>query len=244
MARESFSDAETAALINRDFVAVKVDREEHPDVDAAYMSAAAAFTPHLGWPLTVFTTPAGLPFSAGTYFPPEPRSGLPSFPQVLAAVREAWTDRREQVDGTAGAVAAALAETRAAASDRGDLPSIDDLARAAAQMRRARGSGVRRFRRWRPDRAEVPDRDGAAVPADAGRPRRESRGFGRRRSCARRDGRLTTARPGRGRVLPLRDAPRLDGAALRADADRQRPAPRGRDRCRRRGDARAGSPRS
>lgn len=95
MARESFSDTETAALINRDFVAVKVDREEHPDVDAAYMAAAAAFTPHLGWPLTVFTTPAGLPFYAGTYFPPEPRSGLPSFPQVLVAVREAWTDRRE-----------------------------------------------------------------------------------------------------------------------------------------------------
>ncbi|MGA1828805.1 DUF255 domain-containing protein, partial [Microbacterium sp.] len=96
MARESFSDAETAALINRDFVAIKVDREEHPEVDAAYLAAAAAFTPHLGWPLTVFTTPAGRPFHAGTYFPPEPRSGIPSFTQVLAAVRAAWTERREQ----------------------------------------------------------------------------------------------------------------------------------------------------
>jgi len=117
MARESFADPETAALINRDFVAIKVDREEHPEVDSAYMAAAAAFTGHLGWPLTVFTTPEGRPFYAGTYFPPQPRSGLPSFTQVLGAVTEAWTDRREQVDGTAGAVAAALAETRAAARE-------------------------------------------------------------------------------------------------------------------------------
>ena len=134
MARESFADPETAALINRDFVAIKVDREEHPEVDSAYMAAAAAFTGHLGWPLTVFTTPAGRPFYAGTYFPPQPRSGLPSFTQVLGAVTEAWTDRREQVDGTAGAVAAALAETRAAASVDADLPSIEDISRAAAAL--------------------------------------------------------------------------------------------------------------
>ena len=134
MARESFADPETAALINRDFVAIKVDREEHPEVDSAYMAAAAAFTGHLGWPLTVFTTPEGRPFYAGTYFPPQPRSGLPSFTQVLGAVTEAWTDRREQVDGTAGAVAAALAETRAAASVDADLPSIEDISRAAAAL--------------------------------------------------------------------------------------------------------------
>lgn len=134
MARESFSDADTAALVNRDFVSVKVDREEHPDVDAAYMAAAAAFTANLGWPLTVFTTPGGRPFYAGTYFPPEPRSGLPSFRQVLAAVSEAWTDRRAEVDATAGAVAAALAETRAAASVGEAPPSIDELTRAAAEI--------------------------------------------------------------------------------------------------------------
>ena len=134
MARESFADPETAALINRDFVAIKVDREEHPEVDSAYMAAAAAFTGHLGWPLTVFTTPEGRPFYAGTYFPPQPRSGLPSITQVLGAVTEAWTDRREQVDGTAGAVAAALAETRAAASVDADLPSIEDISRAAAAL--------------------------------------------------------------------------------------------------------------
>ncbi|SFS09094.1 hypothetical protein SAMN04487846_2486 [Microbacterium sp. cf046] len=131
MARESFSDVETAAAINRGFVAVKVDREEHPEVDAAYLAAASAFTRSLGWPLTVFTTPEGRPFYAGTYFPPEPRSGLPSFGEVLAAVQEAWTERREQVDGTADAVAQALAETRASASAAGALPTSDDLARAA-----------------------------------------------------------------------------------------------------------------
>jgi uncharacterized protein YyaL (SSP411 family) len=143
MARESFADPETAALINRGFVAIKVDREEHPEVDAAYMAAAAAFTAHLGWPLTVFTTPDGRPFYAGTYFPPQPRAGLPSFTQVLGAVTEAWTERRDQADGTAGAVARALAETRGAASGEGDLPSVDDIAGAAAaiEAREDRGFG-------------------------------------------------------------------------------------------------------
>ena len=134
MARESFSDDETAAAVNADFVAVKVDREEHPEVDAAYMSAAAAFTPHLGWPLTVFVTPNGRPFYAGTYFPPEPRSGMPSFRQVLAAVREAWIERRGEVDGTADAVAQALAEARGSASTGGQIPSVEDLAAAAAAI--------------------------------------------------------------------------------------------------------------
>jgi len=134
MARESFADSTTADVLNRDFVAVKVDREEHPEVDAAYLAAAAAFTPHLGWPLTVFATPEGRPFYAGTYFPPTPRAGIPSFTQVLAAVHEAWTLRREQVDGTADAVAAALADAKAAASGSDALPSVDDLAEAASAI--------------------------------------------------------------------------------------------------------------
>ncbi len=134
MARESFSDDETAALINADFVAVKVDREEHPEVDAAYMSAAAAFTAHLGWPLTVFTTPGGRPFYAGTYFPPQPRSGMPSFRQVLSAVGEAWTDRREQVDGTADAIAEALAAAREGGAGDGSFPTAEDLAAAATAL--------------------------------------------------------------------------------------------------------------
>lgn len=132
MARESFSDAAIAAQLSDGFVAVKVDREEHPDVDATYLAAAAAFTPHLGWPLTVFTTPAGVPFYAGTYYPPEARPPVPAFRDVLTAVREAWTARRDEVDGTADAIAEALRAAPAAAD--GAPPTLDDLTRAAAAV--------------------------------------------------------------------------------------------------------------
>ncbi len=134
MARESFSDAVTAAQLDAGFVSIKVDREEHPDVDAAYMAAAAAFTPSLGWPLSVFTTPEGRPFFAGTYFPPEPRGGMPSFRQVLAAVREAWTERRDQVDGTGAAILGALADVRASEPDARALPDLADLVAAARAL--------------------------------------------------------------------------------------------------------------
>ncbi|MDY0911005.1 thioredoxin domain-containing protein [Microbacterium sp. CFBP9034] len=135
MARESFEDAATAAELDAGFVAVKVDREEHPEVDSAYMAAASAFSPSLGWPLTVFVTPEGRPFFAGTYFPPQPRGGLPAFRQVLAAVREAWTERRDQIDGTADAVVSALAEVRADGGDAASgLPSPAELAAAAQTL--------------------------------------------------------------------------------------------------------------
>ncbi len=129
MARESFADPDTAALINRDFVAVKVDREEHPDVDGAYMAAASAFTQNLGWPLTIFTTPRGRTFYAGTYWPPEARQPMPAFRDVLAAVNEAWTVRRTQAEESADAVTDALA--RAAESVPADLPDAAALAGAA-----------------------------------------------------------------------------------------------------------------
>ncbi|MBD8024777.1 thioredoxin domain-containing protein [Microbacterium gallinarum] len=131
MARESFDDPAAASEVNAGFVAVKVDREEHPEVDAAYMAAAGAFTANLGWPLTVFATPEGRPFFAGTYFPPQPRGGMPAFRQVLAAVREAWEERRDQIDGTADAVVSALAEVRAGGGAASALPSIEQLADAA-----------------------------------------------------------------------------------------------------------------
>jgi hypothetical protein len=86
MERESFEDEETARLMNESFVPVKVDREERPDVDAIYMQATQAMTGHGGWPMTVFLTPDGDPFVAGTYFPPEDRHGMPSFRRVLLAV--------------------------------------------------------------------------------------------------------------------------------------------------------------
>ncbi|MDF2507976.1 MAG: thioredoxin [Microbacterium sp.] len=129
MARESFADPTTAALINEGFVAVKVDREEHPQVDGAYMAAASAFTQNLGWPLTVFTTPRGRTFYAGTYWPPEARGQMPGFRDVLAAVREAWTLRREQAEESADAVTDALA--RAAESTPSDLPDVVAIATAA-----------------------------------------------------------------------------------------------------------------
>jgi len=113
MARESFSDPELAGYLNEHFVAIKVDREEHPEVDAAYLAAASAFTGNLGWPLSVFTTPAGAAFFAGTYFPPRPVGDTPSFRMVLDAILEAWDERRDEVDAAAAAVLEALASSRA-----------------------------------------------------------------------------------------------------------------------------------
>ncbi|MBV9465642.1 MAG: thioredoxin domain-containing protein, partial [Solirubrobacterales bacterium] len=97
MERESFEDPEIAALMNEHFVCVKVDREERPDVDAICMEACQAMTGHGGWPLNAFLTPERAPFYAGTYFPPEPRHGLPSWRMVLQAVADAWDRRREDV---------------------------------------------------------------------------------------------------------------------------------------------------
>ena len=97
MAHESFEDPGTAALMNEHFVNIKVDREERPDVDGIYMDAVAAMTGHGGWPLTVFLTPEGEPFLGGTYFPPEPRHGLPSFREVLLAVSQLYRERRDDV---------------------------------------------------------------------------------------------------------------------------------------------------
>ncbi|MBD8610475.1 thioredoxin domain-containing protein [Frigoribacterium sp. CFBP 13729] len=135
MARESFSDPELAAHLNERFVAIKVDREEHPDVDSSYLAAASAFTPQLGWPLTVFTTPAGQAFFAGTYFPPQPVQDHPAFRQVLDAVTEAWTSRRGEVDATARGVAAALAAQPAPpAPGSVELPSAAALSHAAARV--------------------------------------------------------------------------------------------------------------
>jgi uncharacterized protein len=97
MERESFEDSETAALMNERFVCVKVDREERPDVDALYMEAVQAMTGQGGWPLNVFLTPEQAPFYGGTYFPPAPRYGMPSWRQVLGAVAEAWDTQRDEI---------------------------------------------------------------------------------------------------------------------------------------------------
>ena len=97
MERESFEDERTAALMNEEFVCVKVDREERPDVNALYMEAVQSMTGRGGWPLNVFLTPEQLPFYGGTYFPPEPRHGMPAWTQVLQAIGEAWSERSEEI---------------------------------------------------------------------------------------------------------------------------------------------------
>src|SRR5687767_8301920 len=109
MAHESFEDEATAALMNDWFVNIKVDREERPDVDAVYMSAVQSMTGQGGWPMTVFLTPDGQPFYGGTYFPKGDRHGLPGFTRILAAIDEAWRNRRDDLLGQAGKLTAALA---------------------------------------------------------------------------------------------------------------------------------------
>jgi len=118
MAHESFEDRAVAAVMNERFVCVKVDREERPDVDALYMDAVVALTGSGGWPMTVFLTPAGEPFLGGTYFPPEPRHGLPSFTEVLVAVSDAYRERHDEVVEQARSLTEAIAAgARAAASN-------------------------------------------------------------------------------------------------------------------------------
>ncbi len=108
MAHESFEDRRTAEVMNAGFVSVKVDREERPDVDGAYMAATQATTGQGGWPMTVFTTPDGEPFFCGTYYPPVPVGGHPSFRDVLEAVGRAWRERNADVRASAALLADAL----------------------------------------------------------------------------------------------------------------------------------------
>ncbi len=97
MERESFEDPDTAAFMNANFVCVKADREERPDVDAIYMEAVQAFTGQGGWPMTVFLDPEGVPFYGGTYFPPDTSRGMPSFRMVMEGVLEAFRDKRDEI---------------------------------------------------------------------------------------------------------------------------------------------------
>jgi uncharacterized protein YyaL (SSP411 family) len=113
MAHESFEDDETSALMNERFVNVKVDREERPDLDSLYMDAVVAMTGHGGWPMTVFLLPSGEPFLGGTYFPPEPRHGLPAFRRLLVAVSDAYRERRGDVARQATALLDSLKESAA-----------------------------------------------------------------------------------------------------------------------------------
>ncbi len=141
MAHESFEDEATARLMNEHFVCVKVDREERPDLDAIYMDAVQAMTGQGGWPMTVFLTPQGEPFYAGTYFPPEDRHGLPGFRRVLRALVEVWRDRRADAVEQGRRAAQALAAGAAMAAS--EEPLTEEL------LRRAHASFVSSFDpRW------------------------------------------------------------------------------------------------
>ncbi|MFK4868794.1 thioredoxin domain-containing protein [Streptomyces sp. CSMPJR101] len=135
MAHESFEDEATADFLNAHFVNVKVDREERPDVDAVYMEAVQAATGQGGWPMTVFLTPEAEPFYFGTYFPPAPRHGMPSFRQVLEGVRSAWTDRRDEVAEVAGKIVRDLAG-REISYGGTEAPGEQELAQALLGLTR------------------------------------------------------------------------------------------------------------
>jgi uncharacterized protein len=133
MERESFEDEETAALMNRLFVNIKVDREERPDLDAIYMDAVQAMTGQGGWPMSVFLTPNGQPFYGGTYYPPEPRYGMPSFQQVLQSVADAYHKRRDQVQGQAQRLTSALQRSALIGAQEAEV-SVELLQEATATL--------------------------------------------------------------------------------------------------------------
>ncbi|MFC8346371.1 thioredoxin domain-containing protein [Streptomyces sp. NPDC057280] len=135
MAHESFEDQETADYLNAHFVNIKVDREERPDVDAVYMEAVQAATGQGGWPMTVFLTPDAEPFYFGTYFPPAPRHGMPSFRQVLEGVRSAWADRRDEVTEVAEKIVRDLAGREISYGDS-QAPGQEELAQALLGLTR------------------------------------------------------------------------------------------------------------
>jgi len=132
MAHESFEDPDTAQLMNRLFVNVKVDREERPDVDAIYMDAVQRLTGRGGWPMTVFLTPNGEPFYAGTYFPKDDRPGMPSFSRVMLAVADAWQNRRADVQTQADGIVATIDRTFPPTED---LPDGTALVKALEVIR-------------------------------------------------------------------------------------------------------------
>ncbi|MGZ4214081.1 MAG: thioredoxin domain-containing protein [Actinomycetota bacterium] len=131
MEKESFEDPETAEVMNDWYVSIKVDREERPDVDSIYMAAVQAMTGHGGWPMTMFLTPDGKPFYGGTYYPPEPRHGMPAFRQILEAVHDAWTTRRDEIEQQSTGLVEYVERSSQLRAPPGDL--TDDVLTAATE---------------------------------------------------------------------------------------------------------------
>ncbi|MGQ4598186.1 DUF255 domain-containing protein [Nocardia sp. R6R-6] len=136
MAHESFEDVATAEQMNENFVCVKVDREERPDLDAVYMNATVAMTGQGGWPMTCFLTPAGEPFYCGTYYPKLPRGGTPSFTQLLTAITDTWRTRRDEVDQASAQIAEALRAQAAGLPDADLAITAELLGHAVAAVLR------------------------------------------------------------------------------------------------------------
>jgi len=134
MERESFEDHAIAKLLNDSFVSIKVDREERPDLDEIYMTAVQMMTGQGGWPLNMFLTPEGKPFYGGTYFPPDDRYGRSGFPRVLAAIKDAWENRRDEIDEAAGGMAARIAEAGEISADSSGTIGSAEAALAAADL--------------------------------------------------------------------------------------------------------------
>ena len=214
MERESFEDAADRRAMNEHFVCIKVDREERPDVDAIYMDAVQAMTGHGGWPLNAFLTPDGVPFYAGTYFPPEPRQGMPSW-RAGAGRRsaQAWREQREEIDAQAGAI---LARLRGAAA----LEAPDGRARPGlARRRRRRRCAAATTASTAASAARRSSRAASAIEFLLA-PRRARDGA----AHAARDGERRHVRPGRRRLRALLGRRALARPALREDALRQRAA--------------------
>ena len=143
MDRESYEDAEIAALINRHFIAVKVDRDERPDVDARYQAAVSAITGQGGWPLTAFLTPDGRPYFGGTYIPRDDRYGRPGIEKVLLTMAQVWRGRRDEALETAGSVMAAIEQNESFTGGEGELTAalVERIAASALAKFDARNGG-------------------------------------------------------------------------------------------------------
>ena len=213
MERESFEDDAIASLMNANFVNIKVDREERPDLDAVYMEAVQMLTGSGGWPMTVFLTPEGKPFYGGTYYPPTDRMNMPGFPRVLLAVTEAYRTNRGEVERVTGQLTEQMGRT-------GQLPpgsnllSVDILHEAYSKLAANfdyQNGGIR-------GGAQVSAANDAGVSAALLPPWLQPAGAGYGGDDAGEDGLWGYVRPAGWRVPPLFHGRLLAGAALREDA--------------------------
>ncbi len=216
MERESFEDEAIARQLRAGFVAIKVDREELPDVDHVYMSALQALTQRGGWPMNMFLTPQLKPFFGGSYFPPRQRHGLPSFADILAAVSEAWTTRRAEIEQQADALLAHVREGTVAAprrpAERLHEQAVTQLARHFDETHGGFGTA--------PKFPQSPLLQYLLTLAAMG----DDRARTMLTTTLAADGRRRNARSRRWRLCALFDRRALARASFREDAVRQRPA--------------------